>query len=444
MNQQEQMRSMNMMPLIFKMSIPAMIGMLVIILYNLADTLFVGQTHNDLMIAAVSISIPVFMLFVGIGSLFGTGSGALISQSLGAGNIEHAKKTAARGIWGGLGVSVIFAVLIVIFIQPIARFLGASDETLAYTVDFMRIMGLSAPFIIGGNILGNIVRSEGSSKESMYGNIIGTVINVILDPILILGCNMGVVGAAIATLIANVVVMIYYIMYFKHNKNTVLSFNPKYFSFDANEMVQIVVTGFPVAIQNLTNSVATLILNQQLLPYGDNYIASMGITLKIMLFTTLIQTGLANGVLPILSFSKGAKLKNRYYECLRLTTIFSVSLGTVLTIISAVFSKQLVAMFSQNTEIINISSHMILIMLASAPVIGILFINIASLQAINKSKIAIVISALRQLVFFIPLLFVMKVVVGINGLVAAQPIADYLSIIISFILSRMIIKKVTW
>lgn len=438
------LRNMSISKLIAKMAIPSIIGMLVIVIYNMADTFFVGQTHNDLMIAAVSVSTPVFMIFITLGSLIGTGAAALISQYIGRQNYQKAKQISATAIWFGIIISIILTIIITMFSKQISMFIGASDESLAYTNQYVLIIGISAGAIILGNIFGHVIRSEGSSKESMFGSLIGTFLNIFLDPIFILVLNLDVAGAAIATLISNLIACIYYFRYFSKNKKTLLSIKYQDCLISFKNLKEIFITGLPIAIVNFTNSLSILLLNQYLVEFGDQYIASMGITLKLLLLTTLLQLGLANGILPILAFSKGANLKSRFLTCLKLSTIISIILGTILTIILFFTSPILVSMFSNNETIINVASNMTRFMIISTPVIGLFFLSIASLQALGKTILAMFVSSLRQGIIFIPLLVMMASLLQIQGIIITQPISDLVSILIALPLVFLALKKGDW
>lgn len=433
--------TMKMPKLILQMAIPSIIAMLVIVLYNMADTFFIGQTNNSAMLAAVSVATPVFMLLVTLGSLIGIGGSACISQALGRKDYDQVKKISSFCAWIAIIVGTIYAIVVNVYIEPICSMLGASPETLDYAKEYVSIIGLSAPVTIFSGVNANLIRSEGSSKESMFGNIIGTFLNIILDPILILSMNMGVKGAAIATLISNVVASLYYCSYYFWKKDTKISISPKYFSINPAIIKMVVLIGLPAAITNLLGSVSIVFVNKILYSYGDASIAAMGVSIKLLLLTSLLQVGLSNGVLPIMSYCRGANLKERFTGCLKWSVIYSVSLGSVLGLFMFMFRYQLLSAFTTDTQIYQLAETMTGILLMSAPVIGLYTISIASLQSMNNPRSALFVSILRQGLYFIPLLYILQPMLGEMGIILAQPISDFLSVITALILVRYILKK---
>lgn len=212
-------------------ALPAMAAMLMVLVYNLADTFFIGQTHDDLQVAAVSLATPVFLLFMAVGMIFGIGGTSVISRALGEGRKDYAKKVCSFCMWGCAGVGVIMSVLFLIFMNQILTFVGASADTWEYAKIYLVIICFSGPFVLIGNCYSNIVRAEGQSAKAMMGQLIGNLANVILDPIMILVFHWDIAGAAIATVIGNVIGAGYYILYFYKGEST-LSISLKDFSLE--------------------------------------------------------------------------------------------------------------------------------------------------------------------------------------------------------------------
>lgn len=440
MNQTQMFEQLPMGKLIAKMATPAIIGMIVIVLYNMADTFFVGQTHDDLMITAVSIATPIFMLLITLGTLIGTGGSAVISKYLGAGDYTKAKQVSSWCFYAALISGIVFAVVVNVFLTPICSFIGASANALALTKSYVSIIALSAPVTILGSTMSHIIRAEGSSKASMFGNIIGTFLNIILDPIMILSMAMGVKGAAWATLISNLVACIYYVSYFFWHKQTQLSIKPVDAKLNSSIIKNIIFVGMPIAITNLLTSISNLVLNKFLQAGGDQYIASMGISLKIMLITTLLQVGLSNGVLPIMSYSRGANNMKRFNECHKMATSISVVLGSVLFVVTFLFRSQLIGAFSTNPAIVKLASFMTAIMLLSAPIIGLYNLAIVTLQALSQSRLAMIASSLRQGIFFVPLIIILSMLFKLNGAIVTQVISDFISVGVSIYLVHRVLK----
>ena len=262
-------------------ALPAMAAMLMVLIYNLADTFFIGQTHDDLQVAAVSLATPVFLLFMSVGTVFGIGGTSVISRALGEGRRDYAKT-------------------------------------------YLVIVGCSGPFVLIANCYSNIIRAEGQSGKAMMGQVIGNLLNVILDPIMMFGWDIA--GAAIATVIGNVVGTGYYIIYFLKGLSS-LSISLKDFSVKEKLASGVLAIGVPAALGNLLMSLSSIIMNSQMAKYGDMAVAGM----KITMMTGMVCIGLGQGVQPLLGYCVGAKNWERYRSALKFSLIFAFSLSTVLT-----------------------------------------------------------------------------------------------------------------
>ena len=211
------------------MAIPTMISMLVVVIYNMADTFFIGQTNDPMKVAAVSLATPIFMVFMALGNLFGIGGSSAISRALGEHKPEKAKHISAFCCYGSLGVGIFMAVVSILGMELILKLIGASENTIEYARDYLFFIALGAPFIMFGTAFGNILRGEGAARESMIGNLIGTIVNIVLDPIMILVLGWGVVGAAVATVIGNMAASLFYLGYFLIKRSS-LSINIRDFN----------------------------------------------------------------------------------------------------------------------------------------------------------------------------------------------------------------------
>ena len=235
-------------------ALPAMAAMLMVLIYNLADTFFIGQTHDDLQVAAVSLATPVFLLFMAVGTVFGIGGTSVISRAMGEGKREYAKKVCSFCMWGSTGVGITMSLLFLLFIDQILLLVGASMDTWEYAKIYLVIVSISGPFVLISNCYSNILRAEGQSGKAMMGQLIGNLLNVILDPIMILGCKWNIAGAAIATVIGNVIGASYYIMFFLKGKS-ILSIDIKLFTIKDKVASGVLCIGIPAALGSLLMSV---------------------------------------------------------------------------------------------------------------------------------------------------------------------------------------------
>ena len=418
---------------VLKSALPAMAAMLMVLIYNLADTLFVGQTHDAYQVAAVSLAMPVFLMFMAVGTVFGMGGTSVISRALGQGRTDYAKKVCSFCMWGCVVVGVIMAALFLIFMEPILTMVGASEGTWAYAKSYLTIVSFGGPFVLISNAFSNIVRAEGKSAEAMMGQLLGNLLNVILDPIMILLLGWNITGAAIATLIGNIVGACYYILYFVRGKSS-LSVSIKELSQPEKVCGPVCAIGIPAALGSVLMSVAQIIINSQLAKYGDMAVAGMGVAMKVVTITGMVCMGLGQGVQPLLGYCVGAKLWERFKKAFRFSMLFALSLGAVLTVICYLFTNQIVSAFLSDPAAYSYAVEFSRILLTTSFLFGVFYVLINTLQAMGAATPALIINLSRQGIIFIPALFILQAVVGINGLIWAQPVADLLSIGLAAIL----------
>ena len=418
---------------VLKSALPAMAAMLMVLVYNLADTFFVGQTQDAYQVAAVSLAMPVFLMFMAVGTVFGMGGTSVISRALGQGRTDYAKKVCSFCMWGCVVVGVIMAALFLIFMEPILTMVGASEGTWAYAKSYLTIVSFGGPFVLISNAFSNIVRAEGKSAEAMMGQLLGNLLNVILDPIMILLLGWNITGAAIATLIGNIVGACYYILYFVRGKSS-LSVSIKELSQPEKVCGPVCAIGIPAALGSVLMSVAQIIINSQLAKYGDMAVAGMGVAMKVVTITGMVCMGLGQGVQPLLGYCVGAKLWERFKKAFRFSMLFALSLGAVLTVICYLFTNQIVSAFLSDPAAYSYAVEFSRILLTTSFLFGVFYVLINTLQAMGAATPALIINLSRQGIIFIPALFILQAVVGINGLIWAQPVADLLSIGLAAIL----------
>lgn len=416
-----------------KFAVPALISMMVIVIYNVADTFFIGQTGNEYQVAAVSLTTPVFLLFMAIGMMVGVGGTSVISRSLGEGNGNYAKEVSAFCFYISIMIGCVLIGLFWICMPYILQCLGISPETEEYAHDFLKVLAIGAPFIIVSQALSNIIRSEGRAKDAMFGVILSAVVNIILDPILIFGLNLGVIGAATATVFGSICAVAFYIYYFSKEK-TILSISPRLFKFDKKIISAVFSIGTPVFFMELLMSISSIILNNFLAYYGDAELAAMNVAMKASMVIILLQMGLGQGIQPLLGYHYGSKNFERFKEVVRFTIYCTVFLGSILSAICWIYADLIVKKFIDNSTVVEYGTIMVKALLVSGPIVGILFIFTNALQAMGKAKPSFILSLSRQGIIFIPLLFILNVLLGFSGIIYAQPITDFLSLLIAFAL----------
>lgn len=431
---------------VFKMAVPSVVSSLVLVIYNMADTFFVGQTHNAFQVAAVSLTNPVFVMFMAFANLLGIGGSTAVSIFLGERKKIQAKRTASFCCYASIILGIVSGILIIIFMNPLlkvlgSKVLGSSENTYQFSKDYLFYIALGAPFIFFANTFGHTVRGEGAASASMIGGMIGTVINIIFDPVFILIFNMGTAGAAIATVLGNIFGCVYYIYYFKR-KSHFLSINFKDFYFLGKAARKTVTLGIPAGVNSALMSGSNIVLNNKLVSYGDAPVAAMGVAIKVYLLIVFIHMGIANGIQPLLGYCFGAKKKERFIKIFNFSGFLTILIGTVLTAVYIIFSSEIIEFFINDREVIEYGKKMLIATSVSGPILGILFLCINSMQAVERPFPATLVSICRQGFIFIPLLYVLDKIFGLNGINFTQAAADYISIILSMILLKLSLKNI--
>ena len=426
---------------VFKMAVPSVVSSLVLVIYNMADTFFVGQTHNAFQVAAVSLTNPVFVMFMAFANLLGIGGSTAVSIFLGERKKIQAKRTASFCCYASIILGIVSGILIIIFMNPLLKVLGSSENTYQFSKDYLFYIALGAPFIFFANTFGHTVRGEGAASASMIGGMIGTVVNIIFDPVFILIFNMGTAGAAIATVLGNIFGCVYYIYYFKR-KSHFLSINFKDFYFLGKAARKTVALGIPAGVNSALMSGSNIVLNNKLVSYGDAPVAAMGVAIKVYLLIVFIHMGIANGIQPLLGYCFGAKKKERFIKIFNFSGFLTILIGTVLTAVYIIFSSEIIEFFINDREVIEYGKKMLIATSVSGPILGILFLCINSMQAVERPFPATLVSICRQGFIFIPLLYVLDKIFGLNGINFTQAAADYISIILSMILLKLSLRNI--
>lgn len=415
------------------MAVPTMISMLVVVIYNMADTFFIGQTKDPLQVAAVSLATPVFMIFMALGHLFGIGGSSAISRALGERRKDRAWHISSFCCYGLLGLGVMVAVISVLGMEQILHLIGASENTIGFARQYLTIISIGAPTIMFSTAFANILRGEGASRESMIGNLLGTIVNIILDPVMILGLGWGVSGAALATIIGNIAACFFYISYYLRGKS-MLSIHVKDFKMGDGIAASVAAIGIPASLNNILMSFANIILNQALVGYGDTPVAAMGVALKSNMLVVLLQIGLCVGIQPLIGYNYGSGNKKRLMQVFKFTGVVSVIMGMLLTLFMIIARKTMIQVFINDAEVVSYGIRMVVALQLSAPFIGILFLCINTIQGMGKALPSLVLTVCRQGLIFIPLIFILNAMLGLEGVIYAQPAADYLSILVGIMI----------
>jgi putative MATE family efflux protein len=415
---------------VMSFGLPMMFGMLVSIVYFIVDTFFVARTGDPNQVAAVTVCMPAFMLCMGLGNIFGVGGASYISRLLGEKDHERIKKTSSFVFYASLSFAIAGTGLIFLFMSPLLRLIGASPFTEGFARGYLSWIAAGAPAIVLSFGLGQIVRSIGAAKEAMTGMILGTTVNIILDPLMILALNMGVRGAAAATVISNVISVLYYLRLIAA-KDSLLSIRPGDFSLEARIVRGVLAIGIPTTLSELLMSVANMLLNRFASAYGDNFLAAMGIAYTVVMIPSMLVMGLSQGIQPLIGYTYTAQLHRRLKGVLKFTILVTTIFGGALAVIMWLFGGNAISLFLDNETVVGHGRRIVRILAWSMPFLGVQFVLSTVFQSLGKAKQTLALSVARQGIVLIPLLILFNALIGQDGIIMAQPVADVASLLIS-------------
>ena len=379
----------------FQMALPVVLSMLVSLVYNMVDTWFIAQTQNTALVAGVSLCAPMFTLMVAMGDIFGLGGSSLISRLLGQGEEQRVRHVSAFCCYGAILWGVFIGAVMLLFRQPILTLLGAKSDTMDSAMAYYSYLALGAPAIIFTLVPSNILRTEGMAVASMVGSVTGAVVNIVLDPIFIFGLNMGAGGAALATVLSNVVSAVLFLVLLC-TKSQRLSVRLQDCPVQSRELREILVIGFPASITNLMQSFAMALTNRFLLPYGTENVAALGIALKVNMIVMLILVGFAFGAQPLLGYNYGANNWERLRGILKFDILVQMVFSTVMTVVFLIFAPQIIRVFMSDSGVIQAGSRILRCMVITMPLMGIILVCTTLFQAAGKAMPAFLLSISRQ------------------------------------------------
>ena len=410
-------------PTYFHLALPVVVGSIITIIYNLADTYFIAQTENAKLVAGVSVCSPLFMILMAFGNIFGQGGSSLISRLLGGKSAEEAGRVSAFCFYAALITGTAIGGGMLLVRDPLLGLLGASPETLPYAREYGTVLMLGGPFIVVNFIHMNLLRCEGMSGLSMAGTAIGAVVNVILDPLMI--PSMGASGAAAATVLGYLCSDLF-LLAIVLRKSKVLTVRPE-IRIPGEQVRSIIAVGLSAAVTNLASSLCVMLLNQQLLPWGDEKIAAMGIVLKVSMIVNMILVGFAFGGIPLFGFLIGSgqqeKLRKLIRFCLGFLCVLALAVST--TVILA--AKPLISLITPDAALTEDAVPMLRWQVAGCVFGGIVMLLTCLFQASGKAIPAMALSLSRQGIIFMLVLPAAVMIAGYEGILVSQFAADLLS-----------------
>lgn len=424
------------------LGIPIMIGMLINALYNLVDAYFVGGLGESQM-GAISIVFPLGQVVVGLGLMFGNGAASYLSRLLGRGDKDTANKVASTALYSSVLVGAIIIILATIFLKPILTLLGATDTIMPYALTYARIYVVSCIFNVFNVTMNNIVTSEGTAKTTMCALLLGAILNIGLDPIFIYVLEMGVAGAAIATAISQLVSTLVYLNYVLRKKSA-FTFSVREFAPTKQMMAEILKIGVPTLTFQLLTSLSIALINRAANGYGDAVIAGMGAVTRVTSMGTLVVFGFLKGFQPIAGFSYGAKKFDRLQEAIKTSILWSTIFCVIVGLLMAVFSTQIISQFTDgNAEMISVGQKSLIANGFSFMLFGFYTVYSSLFLALGKGTAGFILGACRQGICFVPVILILPVLWGLNGILYAQPIADVISAVITIFMALHLHKELS-
>ncbi|KAJ50253.1 putative MATE family efflux protein [Clostridium tetanomorphum] len=425
---------------LLKLGVPMIISMLVTALYNVVDAYFVGGLGTSA-IAAVSVAFPISIVFSGVGLTFGSGGGSYISRLLGAENREGASRVASTSLISAVFIGIILAAIILGFLDSTLIFMGATETILPYAKSYA-IIFIMASIINTFNVaMGNLAVSQGASNISLNAMLAGAILNMILDPIFIYTLAMGIKGAAIATLISQCITTLIYVWYILGGKSYVkIAFS--YFTLDKNIYAEVFKIGISMLILQLLTSISMGLINKIASNYGDAAVAAMGIVTRVTALGTYVVFGYVKGFQPIAGYNYGAKSYKRLNEAISVSLKWTTPFCAIWTIIVFIFSKQIVSIFSSDTNVISIAEKALRAYSIMFISFGFQFVYSTLFLSLGKAKKGGILTMGRQGIFFIPVILTLPSIMGLNGVIYTQAIADLLTTILTFIFAYNIKNEI--
>ncbi len=426
--------------LLMKQSVPAMIGLLTIALYNLVDTIFIGRSVGTLGIGGVAVSFPIQMLMMAVSMALGMGMASIISRALGANDHATAKSAFGTFFTSVFFISVIMTVLGIIFLKPLLILFGATPDLLPYAMDYMGIIFFGSIFLAFASSSNNIIRAQGHAKTAMTVMIISIILNFILDPIFIFVLHMGVKGAALATVIGQIFGAVYAFIYFVSPKSTI-QFSLKNLCFNFKIFKESIAIGSSSFARQAAGSFAAIIINNSLAFYGGSLaIAAFGVVNRLLAFVFMPIFGIVQGMQPILGFNYGAKKFQRAKESITLSIKYATILSIVAFVLFMIFTRPIISLFSTDVALIDMATRAMRIIVLLFPIIGFQLVAGGLYQSLGKAIPAFVLSILRQIIFFIPLVLILPLWFGLDGIWYSFVVADFFAFIVTIFMVRSQLK----
>ncbi len=406
--------------------VPTVLSQIITVIYNMADTFFIGQLNDANQVAAASFALPLFLLTTGMANLFGIGGASLISRSLGLGDAEKARKTSAFCIWTAAAVALVYGLVIFAFRGVLLPLIGTDEYTFGYCDSYLfwTLTVGAIPTVLNA-ALAHLVRAEGYSGQASFGVALGGVLNILLDPVFIFGFHLEITGAAVATMLSNLIAMLYFVILILVKRGKFhLTLNPRYYTVSDGIPKEVLMVGLPSAIMNLMGIFSNIVLNKLLVHYSNAAVAGIGIAKKIDMLAFAIANGLSQGVIPLIGYNYSAKNIKRMRSAIKVTLILSLAVTTVGAVLLFTCANPLVRAFIDDAETVRYGSMFQRIICITGPFTAITTVIISIFQSVGQKGKPLVLSMLRKGGLDVPFMFLLDSLAGANAIAWATPIAD--------------------
>lgn len=428
-----------------QLAVPTVLSSLVMVLYNLADTFWVGMLNDPIQNAAVTLAAPVLLAFNAINNLFGVGSSSMMSRALGRKDFDTVSRSSAFGFYCSVICGALFSLLCTVFQQPLLVVLGADASTLEATRSYMfwTVSCGAVPAILNV-VMAYLVRSEGAAMHASIGTMSGCLLNIVLDPIFILpwGLDMGAGGAGFATFLSNCFACLYFfvLLFIKRGK-TYVCIHPKQFSFRRDIVSGVCAVGIPASIQNLLNVTGMTILNNFASSYGADAVAAIGICQKIYMVPMYVSQGISQGVMPLISYNYSSGNVSRMKHAVSFARRAALTVIISVAVLFFLFPGFWVSLFMKNEVIIQHGTHLMRGFCLGLPFLSIDFLAVGVFQAVGMGRESLLFAILRKIVLEIPALFILNSTVGFYGLAYAQFCAEVILATAAILVLRRLFSR---
>ncbi len=423
------------------MVVPAISSQLIVLIYNMADTFFIGRTNNPYMVAATSLILPVFNITLCLAGLAGIGGGSLISRLLGQGQEEEARRVSAFSLYLGLTISALFAVGMAVFMEPLLTLLGAGDNTMLYAKQYAAcvIVAGGVPTVLS-NVLANLIRSIGRSREASAGIILGGVLNIALDPLfmfVVMPDGMEVLGAGLATCLSNCAALLFFLSVLaRMGQGRSITFSLRGGLPRRGSVAAVFGVGVPSAVVTFLFDLDYVVLDKLMVQYDDLALAAIGIVLKVERFPLNVGIGICQGMMPLVAYNYTAGNRQRMEDIIRLARRVGLVTAAISIALYELFAFQFANLFISDPQTLSLASQFLRIRVLATPLMFMSFFTVYIFQAFGRGRVSLFLGVTRWLVFNIPMLLILNAIFGMFGLVWSQAVADILTVALSLYVYR--------